>query len=289
MEKSSTIDKDLLVRNITYFIKEQNRKVGEVEDTIGVSQGYLSKISKSTNKQLPSIDTINRLATMFEISIDDLLFTEFPIASRNEKDMREFLETLQEQTKNDEIWWMDENYKDLLYKFSNDERESHPLFDLEEAKQLVDDKTKYNVNYLYRPLLKSLFGGTLTYLYDRCFRIDRQCGDSIYLLKAVNQENFTDNVFYALAVSYQEDCYGGPIEMTEVILTEDEQQGREGPLSLKRLYQLIESCVGAIRLSSKASEFINLYVWEAQEERKRNLIKKSVTEKNGDTTPEEID
>lgn len=44
-------DRARLMNNINTLIKDKNIKIGELENSIGISTGYLSKMSKADNEQ----------------------------------------------------------------------------------------------------------------------------------------------------------------------------------------------------------------------------------------------
>lgn len=62
-----------LWNNIKYLIIAYNIRVGDLEDTIGVSRGYFSR---STNVDLP-ISKVIKIADFFEITLDELVRGEF--------------------------------------------------------------------------------------------------------------------------------------------------------------------------------------------------------------------
>lgn len=55
--------------NIGYLIKAYKIRIGDLEDTIGVSRGYFSR---STGVDFP-ISKVIKIADFFEITIDDLV------------------------------------------------------------------------------------------------------------------------------------------------------------------------------------------------------------------------
>ena len=62
-----------LWNNVSYLIKAYKIRVGDLENTIGVSKGYLSRMSGS---DLP-ISKVISLADFFEITIDELVHGDF--------------------------------------------------------------------------------------------------------------------------------------------------------------------------------------------------------------------
>lgn len=62
----------LIFNNISYLIKEQGKKVGEVETQAGVSAGYISRNSKDANSK-PGIDFLYKVSEILNTSIDTLI------------------------------------------------------------------------------------------------------------------------------------------------------------------------------------------------------------------------
>lgn len=62
----------LIFDNISYLIKEQGKKVGEVETQAGVSAGYISRNSKDSNSK-PGIDFLFRVSEILNTSIDTIM------------------------------------------------------------------------------------------------------------------------------------------------------------------------------------------------------------------------
>ena len=61
-------DRSRLMNNITTLIKEKNIKIGELENSVGISTGYLSKMAKPENESMPGIDLIWKLAEKLGVS-----------------------------------------------------------------------------------------------------------------------------------------------------------------------------------------------------------------------------
>ena len=46
-------DRSRLMNNITTLIKEKNIKIGELENSVGIITGYISKMAKPENESMP--------------------------------------------------------------------------------------------------------------------------------------------------------------------------------------------------------------------------------------------
>ena len=68
------IDKKRLQENIIYFGKLKNLKIGEIEKTIGVRFGLISRWANKQPKNV-SLDVVNNIANLLDVTIDDLINT----------------------------------------------------------------------------------------------------------------------------------------------------------------------------------------------------------------------
>ena len=66
-------DLNNLANNIKYLIKAYNIRIGDLEDTIGVSRGYFSR---SMGVDFP-ISKVIKIADFFEITLDELVRGDF--------------------------------------------------------------------------------------------------------------------------------------------------------------------------------------------------------------------
>ena len=98
-------EKEKLMKNINFLIKRKNMKIGELEAELGVSTGYLSRISKHDNDSIPNIDLIWKVAQKLEVSIDSLVGGEFESSNDNLLFIVNFLHSLIEDTDQHECEW----------------------------------------------------------------------------------------------------------------------------------------------------------------------------------------
>lgn len=59
-------NKELMIKNINYLIDNRNLKVGEIENNVRVSLGYISKVTKDKNTK-PRVDFIVKIAKELKI------------------------------------------------------------------------------------------------------------------------------------------------------------------------------------------------------------------------------
>lgn len=94
-----------LAENIMALMQQKKLKIGEVEQQIGISTGYLSKMLKKETDAAPSTDIIWKLSKVLGVSTDMLIEGDFSKATDNLQYMRSFLCRLQTMTDRNELEW----------------------------------------------------------------------------------------------------------------------------------------------------------------------------------------
>ena len=94
-----------LAENIMTLIQQKKLRIGEVEQQIGISTGYLTKMLKKETDSAPSTDIIWRLSKVLGVSTDMLIEGDFSKATDNLQYMRKFLYRLQSLTDTNELEW----------------------------------------------------------------------------------------------------------------------------------------------------------------------------------------
>lgn len=94
-----------LAENIMTLIQQKKLRIGEVEQQIGISTGYLTKMLKKETDAAPSADIIWKLAKVLSVSTDMLIEGDFSKATDNLQYMRKFLYRLQLLTDTNDLEW----------------------------------------------------------------------------------------------------------------------------------------------------------------------------------------
>ena len=80
-------------------------KIGDVEKMVGVSTGYFSRVSKNQYKASLSIESLVKIANLFEVSIDALLFADFESHNPGDDCLLNLICKLIKLTEGGEINW----------------------------------------------------------------------------------------------------------------------------------------------------------------------------------------
>ena len=92
-------------KNVRYLIKENNIKIGQIEERAGVSAGYMSRLEKPGNSADPSLQFVVTVAKMLGVSIDALLFDDLTSKPESEDMVNDFILRLSDLSKKREIDW----------------------------------------------------------------------------------------------------------------------------------------------------------------------------------------
>ena len=97
-------DKDLFIKNIYFLLKEKELKIGQIEERLGVSTGYFSRLKDSVNAN-PSIELVCSISELFNISIDRLLYSDLSGLNVGVNYILNAVDILMNKIKNADINW----------------------------------------------------------------------------------------------------------------------------------------------------------------------------------------
>ncbi len=182
-----TFDRKRLIDNIYRFAKEKDIKIGSLEQTAGVSVGYLSRLMKDDTKGSFAVDLLCSAAEQLGKTLDALVFSTEEVITDNERKMLNFLDKLTLETENHSFEWtmMPPMIMDSSYLFE------HPLF-------RVGDKTAEdpdgNFHYYQETSYDSrFFDPGEVKIKGNCFHaiIDSFSGREIYIMSVSRYNNKT--------------------------------------------------------------------------------------------------
>ncbi len=189
---TNEFNKQLMLDNISFLLKEFGKKIGELETEAGVSSGYISRISKEGNTK-PGIDFIIKVADAFNTSIDTLLNIDLTEMTPTERYLVSFLEKLIKDTLDDKLDWNRES-ADRLNRAEADinGNSDHPLLSYETFYE--ESECEYP-NQVSRVVFVSNSFDCGTYINGDCYNINLKNGSILYLMdisKSVHRVNDPD-------------------------------------------------------------------------------------------------
>lgn len=98
-------DNRFLIGNIAFLAKKNNLRIGELENMLGLSAGYISRTAKENSAKKLSIDVVWKIARLFEMDIKILLETDIKIPDSNSNLATKFLAKLYRDTESGLIEW----------------------------------------------------------------------------------------------------------------------------------------------------------------------------------------
>lgn len=163
-------DRARLMNNINTLIKDKNIKIGELENSIGISTGYLSKMSKADNESMPGIDLIWKLAQKLGTSVDMLVGGDFGRSNDNLFQLIRVLDKMKKDTDLHNIEWR--RVPKEFYENVKIGTLPHPLF--EENLPFNDDPEEFHY--------KSDFTNDPVGIFADCFEGDMLEFGKIYIM-----------------------------------------------------------------------------------------------------------
>lgn len=98
-------DNYYLINNIIHLSKKSGLGIGDLENALGISAGYISRTAKADSKKKLSIDVVWKIATFFEVNVDDLISGDLSEPESNTELIAKFLDKLFHQTYNGSVEW----------------------------------------------------------------------------------------------------------------------------------------------------------------------------------------
>lgn len=147
IESLGEYDNSHLISNINYFLRKLNLRMGELEQLIGVSAGYISRTAKENSAKKLSIDVVWKIARLFEVDIRTLIEADLMIPNSNAKLVTQFLDKLCRQTARNDIKW--ENRGGAVCYLSDTLRNTEVFTEEEDGKVVYYANDHMNPDYKF--------------------------------------------------------------------------------------------------------------------------------------------
>lgn len=103
IENLGEFDNYHFVNNLNYLLKKHGLRMGELENLLKISAGYISRTVKENSNKRISIDVVWKIAQLFEIDLETLLETDINVPDNNVEIIIEFMRKLRKQTESYEL------------------------------------------------------------------------------------------------------------------------------------------------------------------------------------------
>lgn len=114
-------DKAKCIENIKNLAKSRNIKIGDLEDEIKASKGYLSRLSNDDISNLP-LDKLTQIADKLKVSLDMLVYGNVGELNQKELYIYDFVHKLRTLTETGKIEWLKENmYRNVDEPYGSDD------------------------------------------------------------------------------------------------------------------------------------------------------------------------
>jgi transcriptional regulator with XRE-family HTH domain len=233
-------DSTILSNNITFLTKKNGLKVGELESMLDISAGYISRTIKENSKKKMSIDTVWKIARLFDTDVKTLTETQMSVIYTNTELLEKFIHRLYIDTRDEYFGWESDGGVEMEL---NDRYKQMKL-----VTEDAENNAVYHPDHL-NPSRKWLLSKDIVCL---------ECFDHIKDLVIIPYKMENDETFngYDFIFVWSEN---GAWHWEKIFYTSDDFQD-----SLKEkandLYEMIEKTEFDIKLSPKLQQMITDYV-----------------------------
>jgi len=127
-------NRQVVIDNIMTLIQSRNLKVGEAEKQLGVSTGYLSRLSKKENDSALSAEFIWNAAQYFGMTVDALIRGRIDQEDKMIDYMRKFVNRLIERTNDGTLEWQAIHVEDINHMLMEEKRMAFPVVYIRKAR-----------------------------------------------------------------------------------------------------------------------------------------------------------
>lgn len=261
LESIGDFDNRFLISNINFLSKKYMFRIGEIENMLGLSAGYISRTAKEKSGKKMSIDVVWKFAKLFEIDIKKLLSTDLRIPESNSNTdlAARFLEKAYSDTDAGLIEWT--NFGGILVTLDES---------LQKSGIISGDSPE--------PIFRSLFADkeTKCILYDdifACNKIIEGCDILIipYYPDYSGGQKFVNYEFlFRYYKKSENDPQQGTYSFSRFFTTIDSPLGHLNYYA-EELYNLIHDKEYETRLSPIAKKVIDIYLGEGKDVSNTNL------------------
>lgn len=172
-------NKEIMLNNIYYLLKEKSIKIGDFEENSGVSVGYLSRLGKD-EKSKPSVETVMKMAYYLHVSVDMLVTFDLTGLTATEDYLIKFFQRLKEETMHNAVNWQKESAIGLNQLTDTlSESVSHPLYEYIDITESQDSGTIQTVR---KAIFKSHNYDIQTRINNDCYNCEFCDNYSLYIM-----------------------------------------------------------------------------------------------------------
>lgn len=120
-------DRQIVIDNIMTLIQRHNTKVGEFEKQMGVSTGYISRLSKKDSASAISAEFIWKVAQYFNVSVDCIIRSRINEEDRKIDYMRKFINKIIKRTNDGTLEWKAIRVEEINHMLMEETRSAFPV------------------------------------------------------------------------------------------------------------------------------------------------------------------
>lgn len=238
----SNYNKNKLMRNLNYYIKLRNVKVGDLEEGAGVSVGYLSRWKNDgKDNSSPTVETLSVMAEKLNVSLDILCYVDIESLTPTELKLLDYLNSFIDKTKNGEFVWerITKHQAECTWPGGVIDGQIYPF---------MKDVSPDNYNYVL--IYNSLFDDSSATIEGNIYKFEK--GNKTVYITKIGRSTPDSN-----KISFQHELYLETSTGLHKICNIDENTKADLDNLLKKLYEVASISARTVKLDEKLQNELN--------------------------------
>ncbi len=217
---SNEFNRQIVIDNILTLTKLYKFKIGDVEKRLGVSAGYLSRLSKKENESALSAEFVFKAARIFGTTIDRLVSKQIEEVDESVVYLQKFIGSLREQTNDGALQWKAIDREEIRNMLQDKANLQFPVLkikgaDFGQPEEVTDEEFSLNPfaidystsHYNDNKVLSCIYGGVAASATNSVYHVSMPAVDSAKEL---------------YIASYRVESIAEPVDFFELMLLDKE-------------------------------------------------------------------
>lgn len=269
-------DKQRLMDNIYALIQDRGIKIGELENEIGVSTGYISRLNKNSESAV-SIEMVWKIAKFFGVSVDMLVEGDMSKARNNLQFMGRFINALKEKTDTNRLEWSSIYIEDIDHYLRTSDSVEFPIIATRSDEHDIKEMKSYEYQgkscscsaYRKKVLISAAAPHEMVVVTDTSYRANISNDTEVYIFPMLacfdTQEGGVEKEYFDLYMRKWDivgtDNMGNPnYDWITYPLCNTLNNASDLENQIQLLYRAIARHEGDLRIDENVKDTINLFM-----------------------------
>lgn len=269
-------DKQRLMDNIYALIQDRGIKIGELENEIGVSTGYISRLNKNSESAV-SVEIVWKIAKFFGVSVDMLVEGDMSKARNNLQFMGRFINALKEKTDTNRLEWSSIYIEDIDHYLRISDPVEFPIITTRSDEHDIKEMKSYEYQgkrcscsaYRKKVLISAAAPHEMVVVTDTSYRVNISNDTEVYIFPMLacfdTQEGGVEKEYFDLYMKKWDvvstDDMGNPnYDWITYPICNTLNNASDLENQIQLLYRAIARHEGDLRIDENVKDTINLFM-----------------------------